>query len=175
MIMTVSELKQFIAADKPDAVLESMLQALEQAIRSYANNNFQDRGCRRAADIAGGMLNVEAPMPFAAGDTVQVSESRLNNGLYAVTEAADAAFKVAEPLRDENGVLVTKVVYPADVKFGAAKLIQWELENGGKAGIQSETISRRSVTYFDPGGGNSALGYPKPLTSFLSPYRKVRF
>lgn len=175
MIMTVSELKQFIAVDKPDAVLESMLQALEQAIRSYANNNFQDRKCRRAADIVGGVLNVEAPMPFAAGDTVQVSESQINSGLYTVTEASDAAFKVEELLRDENDVLVTKVVYPADVKFGVAKLIQWELENGGKAGIQSETISRRSVTYFDMGEGNSALGYPKPLTGFLSPYRKVRF
>ena len=168
MIMTVDELKQFISADKPDAVLEAMLQALELAIRGYTNNNFQDRGYRVDADIRGGLFIAEALQPFDEGNTIQVSQSDFNGGLYVVTEATDAT------LKDENDVLVTKVVYPADVKFGAAKLIQWELENGDKAGIQSETISRHSVTYFNLDGDNSIMGYPKPLTGFLKPYRKAR-
>ena len=174
MIMTVDELKQFISADKPDAVLEAMLQALEMAIRGYTNNNFQDRDYRVDADIRGGLFIAEALQPFDEGNTIQVSQSDFNGGLYVVTEATDATFKVAESLKDENDVLVTKVVYPADVKFGAAKLIQWELENGDKAGIQSETISRHSVTYFNLDGDNSIMGYPKPLTGFLKPYRKAR-
>ena len=175
MIMTVDELKQFITTDKTDAVLSAMLQAVEMAIRGYTNNNFQDRGYRADADIQGSLFIAEALQPFAAGDTIQVSQSQFNNGLYVVTEATDATFKVAESLHDENDVLVTKVSYPADVKFGAARLIQWELENGDKVGVQSETISRHSVTYFNLDGDNSIMGYPKSLIGFLRTYRKVRF
>lgn len=175
MIMTVDELKQFITTDKPDAVLEAMLQALELAIRGYTNNNFQDRGYRRRADIVGGVLYMEALPPFAEGDTVQISQSELNNGLYTVKKVDDSSVEVNESVTDEDTVLLTRVSYPADVRFGAAKLIQWDLENGDKVGVQSETISRHSVTYFNLDGDNSIMGYPKSLTGFLRAYRKVRF
>ncbi len=175
MIMTVDELKQFITTDKPDAVLEAMLQALELAIRGYTNNNFQDRGYRRSADIVGGVLYMEALPPFAEGDTVQISQSELNNGLYTVKKVDDSSVEVNESVTDEDTVLLTRVSYPVDVKFGAAKLIQWDLENGDKVGVQSETISRHSVTYFNLDGDNSIMGYPKSLTGFLRAYRKVRF
>lgn len=173
--MTVDELKQFITTDKPDAVLEAMLQALELAIRGYTNNNFQDRGYRRSADIVGGVLYMEALPPFAEGDTVQISQSELNNGLYTVKKVDDSSVEVNESVTDEDTVLLTRVSYPVDVKFGAAKLIQWDLENGDKVGVQSETISRHSVTYFNLDGDNSIMGYPKSLTGFLRAYRKVRF
>lgn len=173
--MTVDELKQFITTDKPDAVLEAMLQALELAIRGYTNNNFQDRGYRRSADIVGGVLYMEALPPFAEGDTVQISQSELNNGLYTVKKVDGSSVEVNESVTDEDTVLLTRVSYPADVKFGAAKLIQWDLENGDKVGVQSETISRHSVTYFNLDGDNSIMGYPKSLTGFLRAYRKVRF
>lgn len=174
MLMTVEELKQYITTDKPEAVLEVMLQAVELAIRGYTNNNFQDRGYRADADIRGSLFIAEALQPFDEGDTIQVSQSDFNGGLYVVTEATDVTFKVAESLKDENDVLVTKVVYPADVKFGAAKLIQWELTSGDKVGIQSETISRHSVTYASMDADNSIMGYPKSLTGFLTAYRKAR-
>lgn len=173
--MTVDELKQFITTDKPDAVLEAMLQALELAIRGYTNNNFQDRGYRRSADIVGGVLYMEALPPFAEGDTVQISQSELNNGLYTVKKVDDSSVEVNESVTDEDTVLLTRVSYPADVRFGAAKLIQWDLENGDKVGVQSETISRHSVTYFNLDGDNSIMGYPKSLTGFLRAYRKIRF
>ena len=175
MIMTVDELKQFITTDKTDAVLSAMLQAVEMAIRGYTNNNFQDRGYRRSADIVGGVLYMEALPPFAEGDTVQISQSELNNGLYTVKKVDDSSVEVNESVTDEDTVLLTRVSYPADVKFGAAKLIQWDLENGDKVGVQSETISRHSVTYFNLDGDNSIMGYPKSLTGFLRAYRKVRF
>ena len=41
MIMTVSELRQFIQTDEEDQVLEAKLQALELQIKSHTNNNFQ--------------------------------------------------------------------------------------------------------------------------------------
>ena len=53
------------------------------------------------------------------------------------------------------------------------------VRNKGKAceavGIQSETISRHSVTYFNMDGDNSSMGYPKSLLGFLNPYIKARF
>ena len=174
MLMTVEELKQYITTDKPEAVLEVMLQAVEMAIRGYTNNNFQDRGYRRSADIVGGVLYMEALPPFAEGDTVQISQSELNNGLYTVKKVDDSSVEVNESVTDEDTVLLTRVSYPADVKFGAAKMIQWELTSGDKVGIQSETISRHSVTYASMDADNSIMGYPKSLTGFLKPYRKVR-
>ena len=174
MLMTVEELKQYITTDKSDSVLEGMLQAVELAIRGYTNNTFQQRGYRTEADILGGLFVAEALQPFNVGDTIQVSQSEFNNGLYVITETTDATFATAESLHDESNVLVTKVVYPSDVKCGAAKMIKWELESGGKVGIQSESISRHSVTYFSMDASNSVMGYPKSLTGFLKPYRKAR-
>ena len=63
----------------------------------------------------------------------------------------------------------------ADIKMGVVNLMKWELNNRSKVGIQSETISRHSVTYFNMDGDNASMGYPKSLTGFLKPYVKARF
>ena len=78
-------------------------------------------------------------------------------------------------LMDEEHCMVTKVVYPMDVKMGAVNMLKWDLENRDKVGIQSETISRHAVTYFNLDGDNSTIGYPKFLIDFLKPYKKARF
>lgn len=177
MIMTVAELKQFIATDEANKVLEAKLQALELLIRAYTNNNFQSRGWRTSACIRGGVFISESLIPFAVGDTVMVSQSRLQDGsLFTVKEVAgDTTFTANENAADEEDILVTKVVYPMDVKVGVANLIKWQYQNGDKVGISSETISRHSVTYFNMDGDNSAMGFPKPLLGFLRPYMKARF
>lgn len=175
MIMSIEELKQYITSTEPDAVLKSKLQAIEFLIRKYTNNNFQKRAYRRTADIVGGLFLVESLSPFNVGDTVQISESTLNEGLFTVKEVSDSTFAVNEGVIDEINVLVTKVDYPMDVKIGAVNMLKWDLENRSKVGIQSETISRHSVTYFNMDGDNSTLGYPKSLCGFLKPYMKPRF
>ena len=65
--------------------------------------------------------------------------------------------------------------YPMDVKMGVVNLMKWELDNRDKVGVQSETISRHSVTYFNMDGDNSIMGFPKALLGFLKPYMKARF
>lgn len=65
--------------------------------------------------------------------------------------------------------------YPMDVKMGVMNMLNWDLENRDKVGIQSETISRHSVTYFNMDGDNSTMGFPKSLLGFLKPYMKARF
>lgn len=175
MIMSIEELKKYITTEEPDAVLEAKLQALELLIRKYTNNNFQKRAYRRTADIVGGLFVVDGLTPFTEGDTVQVSESDLNEGLYTVGEVTDSTFTVIEDTVDEDDVLVTKVVYPMDVKMGVVNMLKWDLENRDKVGISSETISRHSVTYADTTGENAVMGYPKALIGFLKPYKKARF
>ncbi len=177
MIISPETLRGLVPTEDTYEVLEMKLKAIETLVRSYTHNNFQDRGYRRTADIVGGFLYVEAICPFDVNDTVQISQSEFNNGVYTVSAVDDegAIFEVAQSLKDEKDVLVTKVSYPADVVMGVVNLYRWDLENRSKVGIQSETISRHSVTYFNMDGENSVMGYPKSLLGFLKPYMKARF
>lgn len=175
--MTVAELRQYITTDETDQVLEGKLQALEILIREYTNNNFQVRAFRGVAVAmsSGHQLVMDKANPFKAGDTLQITESDLNAGLVNVRTSSNGTITVKEELYDESGVIITKVVYPMDVKMGAVNMLKWELNNREKVGVASETISRHSVTYFDMSKENSIMGYPSSLLGFLKPYMKARF
>ncbi len=176
MIISVEKAKEFVKFDESwtDARIEMKLKAIEQTIRAYTNNNFQDRECRKTADIVGGLFVCEALTPFDIGDTVQISESKLNKGLYTIASADDATFTVNEDVKDEKDVLVTRISYPADVVDACINLLAWESEYRDKTGIKSETLSRHSVTYFDLNESNQVMGYPSPLLGCLKAYRKCR-
>lgn len=174
MIMSVEELRRYMATDEDDQVLEGRLQALELLIRGYTNNGFSVPHTGRLADIVGGEFSLDEPADFESGDTVCVSGIR-NNGLYTVTDVADESFTVKERTRDEIDAFVIKVSYPMDVKMGVVNLMKWETDNRDKVGVQSETISRHSVTYTDQTAENTAMGYPASLMGFLRPYMKARF
>lgn len=173
MIISVEELKQRITTDKPDEVLKEMLDGIEMFIRNYTNNNFQHRGFRTVGTIEDGKLYLDAAM-FKVGDTIQISESHFNEGLYVVSEIEGDVITLPGAL-DETDVLVTKVVYPPDVKMGVANMIQWDLQYRPKVGVQSETISRHTVMYFNMANDCAAEGYPKAVLGFLKQYRKARF
>ena len=178
MILTVSELKQYITTEETDQVLEAKLQALELLIRAYTNNNFQIRAFRAVAVAVaeGNKLLFNSPVPFKVGDTLQLTESDfMPDELVTVVTVADGSVTVNENLTDESGVVVTKVKYPTDVKMGVVNLMKWELDNREKVGVASESISRHSVTYVDQTGDNTVMGYPVALMGFLKPYRKARF
>ena len=174
MIISIEKAKNLISFPESwtDDKIKMKLLAVEQTIRAYTNNNFQDRGFRIQADIAAGVFMSESLIPFSVGDTVQVSESRLNKGLFTVHSADDQTFMVDEETRDEDSVLVTKVVYPADVVNCCVELMEWAVSYAGKVGIKSETLSRHSVTYED--SATMFMGYPASLLGCLKPYRKAR-
>ena len=175
MIITVEELRRYISTDEEDQALAGRLQALELLIRGYTNNNFQVRGLHCECDISGVTFISDTFTPFEVGDTVQVSGSAKNNGLYTVKTVTDTTFTVDEKTYDDFDVYVVKVAYPADDKMGVVNLLKWELNNRDKVGVQSESISRHSVTYYNMDGDNSIMGYPKSLMGFLQPYMKARF
>ena len=174
MIISVEKAKDLISFPEnwTDEKIKMKLLAVEQTIRAYTNNNFQNRGFRVQADIAAGVFMSESPIPFSVDDTVQVSESRYNKGLFVVSEVNDTTFMVNEDTRDENDVLVTKIEYPADVVNCCVELMEWTVNFAGKVGIKSETLSRHSVTYED--SATMFMGYPAALLGCLKPYRKVR-
>ena len=174
MIISVEEARKHIGTDMEDSVLEAKLQALELAIRGYTNNNFQNRGIRYKCSIVAQKLYLKDHV-LEVGDTVQISDSFYNNGLYTITEMDEDFIALNEKLVGESDVRVTKVVYPMDVQMGALNMLKWDIENRDKVGIASETISRHSVTYYDQSASNTLIGYPAALIGFLKPYAKARF
>lgn len=176
MIISVEKAKEFIKFPESwtDERIERKLKAVEQIIRSYTNNNFQNRLIRFKGAIVGQQIEGYDIFGIEAGDTIQISESVYNNGLHVVVSASDDVIETDDEVIDEAHVLVTKIEYPEDVIDCAINLLEWEVNNRDKVGIQSETLSRHSVSYFNMDGDNSLMGYPKSLLGCLVAYRKAR-
>lgn len=175
MIMSVEEAmryKNFESADEDE--LASQLLAIEQLIRTYTNNNFQNRNMRVTVASKGGVLIGNGPY-FKVGDTLQISESKVNDGLYVISNIEGGAIEVKEDLYDAPFNLVTKIVYPADIKKGVVDMLVWKQKMRSKVGIKSETLSRHSVTYYDQDSSNQIMGYPVSILGFLQPYMRARF
>lgn len=173
MILTLEEARD-LCPGMDDKTIQTRLDAIEGIIRAYTNNRFQVRMARFAAPSAGRKLDGFSPY-IGAGDTVQISQSHINDGLYTVESVADEVTIVDRDLYDHGCNVVTKVEYPAAVKAVARGLIKWEAENRGKVGVKSETLSRYSVTYYDQDANNQVMGYPVSLLGGLAPYMRARF
>lgn len=174
MIIGVDELLSMPEFDGANpAALVRKLKGVESLIRSYTNNNFQNRAKRFTAAAAGGVLcGVDAAIK--AGDTVQITES-INEGIYVVTDISKNCTTLDALLMDEAHNLITKVEYPAAVVDGVTNLLLWDVKNRAKVGVKSETLSRHSVTYYDQDASNQLMGYPVSLLGFLKPFVKARF
>lgn len=168
----VMELPEF--AGQSEESIKDKLKAVELLIRAYTNNNFQNRAVRFVAESAGNRL-LGTSRFLRTGDTVQISQSNVNDGLYTITEIMDEHVCIDAELFSVPMNLVTKVEYPVDVRQGVVNLMKWEVANRDKVGIKSETLSRHSVTYYDLDVNNQVMGYPVSLLGFLKPYMKARF
>ena len=186
MLLTVEELRRYITTEETDQVLEAKLQALELSIRKYTNNNFMVRGIRTFADAFDKSFECRSVDNFAVGDTVQISMSDYMDGqLCTIAAIEDKTITVNEPLYREDEVILTKVFYPLDVKMGAVEILKWKLKNAAAASgdksampVQSETISRHSVTYAQDASEadlDTEFGVPRKYIAFLKAYKKARF
>lgn len=160
--------------NQTESEIAEKLDAIERMIRAYTNNNFQNRNVRFVAESRGDRLLGTSAF-LRVGDTVQISQSRVNDGLYMVAEKIGNDIRIDKELFPVPDNLITKVEYPADIREGVLNLLKWEVENRKKAGIQSETLSRHSVTYITQDALNQVMGYPAMLMGFLKPYIKARF
>lgn len=112
---------------------------------------------------------------------------------YITTEEADemlaARLEALElTIRNYTNNTFTKdgvVEYPADVKLAAVNILKWQMKNEAAAAgdtskkdIQSETLSRYSVTYATDASETdieAKFGVPKKLVACLKLYKKARF
>ena len=174
MIIALDTYKKLVPNDhQEEQVIEMKIKALEMMVRSYTNNNFQNRNIRFECPVSNQILDLSTSF-LKIDDTVQISQSRYNDGIYTIKDISKG-IKLDKELYDEAKVLVTKIEYPNDVIVGCVNLMKWDMNNRDKVGVASETISRHSVTYFNMDGDNSIMGYPKSLIGFLRPYIKARF
>ena len=172
MIITVADLKkQMDCGTATDEEITIKLKAIESVIRAYTNNNFQQRGVRFAG-YSDDTSVYGTPQFFNVDDTVQISGSSVNDGLYLVTSVDTDHIEVDAPLHAVEYNLVTKVKYPHDVVQCAVDLYRWKQNMGEKVGIKSETLSRHSVTYED--SATLYMGYPVGILNGLQLYKKAR-
>ena len=178
MIISIDDLKR-IYTDKDfsrfsEERLKIKLSAIESAIRKYCNNAFYDDGLNHEpyASVGGLLLDSEV-LWLKVGDTIQISETRFNNGLYVVEEVADRHIKLDKTLHDDVN-LVSKIKYPLDVIDGAIELLDWAVNKSDKADITSESISRHSVSYQNLDNTNTIDGFPIRLFGFCKKYCRAR-
>ena len=172
MIIAVADLRnQINCGNTTDEQIIAKLEAIESVIRAYTNNNFQQREIRFVGRSEG--KRVYGSTEFLnVDDTVQISASQGNNGLYVVTEVGQDYIELDKVLMTTEENMVTKIKYPADVVQCAVDMFRWKQNMGEKVGIKSETISRHSVTYED--SATLHMGYPLGVLNGLNLYKKAR-
>lgn len=172
MIISVENLKmQVNCGNATDEQIAVRLEAIEGVIRQYTNNNFQQRTVRFIGHSEDCSV-YGSPRFFTVGDTVQISGSDVNDGLYVVKGVYDDHIELNKPLIAVDYNMVTKVKYPAAVVQCVVDLFTWNQSMGNKVGIKSETLSRHSVTYED--SATLFMGYPVGILSGLNLYKKAR-
>lgn len=177
MIITVEKIKAMPEfSEMTEEAITRKLTAIEELIRAYTKNNFQNRAKRIYAPSIESKLQGFCEY-FEKGDTVQISESEANDGLYVIKQIdkENSTITLDKDLYETGHNLVTKIEYPTAVIDGTINLMLWEVNMRDKVGVASETLSRHSVTYFSQDAGNQLMGYPVTLLGFLKPYMKGRF
>lgn len=176
MIITLEEAKQLDPNIEQDD-----LDAFETSIRRLTNNNFHNKHARfkGVEFIDGSTMKVSSDInSLRIGDTIEVNYSHFNDGLYTVASIAGKQITVeGTPFfeADSGLAMVTRVEYPADIKRGIKKLIEYDLKMADKIGIKSQTISRMHTTYYNVDASDNTEGYPASLLSFLDKYEKMRW
>lgn len=177
MIITVEEVRTKVdCRHMYDDEIKRKLSAIEEIIRKYTNNNFQNKYIRSCgASLNGNQLDIKSDF-LQVNDTVQITQSMVNDGIYQIIAVLDDGIIVDGELYDVPFNRVTKVDYPEAVKQCAVTLFKWELEFGSKIGIksESETLSRHSETVTYEDSATLFMGYPVGILNGLSLYKKAR-
>ncbi len=173
MLISITDLRKIIETDESDYALAVRLDAIEGRIRAYTNNHFLVTGTTVPITIRDGRI-LCAHGHFSVGDTAEICHTAASDGIYTIIRREEGAYYASERLLDSDEGSMTLVRYPKDVVYGAIRMLQYDLDMDGREGVASETVSRHSVTYREPTGSNSVIGYPLKLSSFLKPYRRAR-
>jgi len=175
-----------ISLEKAQAIYPSITQegldGIEQAIRAETNNPFQNLKVRfhnLRFDSETVIVVFDEVEGLRTGDTIQISSSKWNNGLYVVNQIEGNTLTLNDDARlfvgNEQQAFITKIEYPADVVFGVTRLLKYDAKTADKIGLKSKTVSRMSETYYDQNSTETVAGYPAAMMSFIDKYRKMRW
>lgn len=162
-------------------ITQDDLDAFESSVRELTNNNFQNTFVRyKNVEFVNEntILVKDEIRGLRVGDTVEVNYSHYNDGLYVIDQIDGKQITVQKTpffVGNSGRAMLTKVEYPADIKRGIKKMIEYDKAMAGKVGIKSETIARMSTTYYDVNAAENTDGYPSSLLSFLRKYEKMRW
>lgn len=158
------------------------LNGIEQAIRAETNNPFQNlqvRFCNLRFEDEKTVVVFDEVEGLRTGDTIQVSGSKWNNGLYVIESIAGNSITLNDDARlfvgNDESAFITKVEYPPDIVFGVTKLLKYDAKMSDKIGLKSKTVSRMSETYYDQNSTETVAGYPAAMMSFIDKYRKMKW
>jgi len=170
MIISLEEAKIF-----NPKVTQEWLDGIESTIREVTNNNFQRRAVRlKDVTLKNDTVTSQSRfIGFKQGQTIQVSDSIYNDGLYVVKDVSKNSLTVAGHIftnADILGAFVTLVIYPPDIVSGVIEMLRYDDKMVDKVGVKSEKISRYSVTYAELQGR-----YPDSLLSFLDTHMRLRW
>lgn len=177
MIISFDEAKKLYPG-----VTQDDLDGFETAIRQLTNNPFQNRKVRYCNlrfendNQIVVLANIEG---LRKDDTIQISGSKLNDGLYVVDSVDGMIITLSGEPRlftgNDAGAFLTKVEYPPDILSGVRKLLVYDAKMQGKIGLKSETVSRMSKTYYDQTSGETVNGYPAALMSFVNKHKLLKW
>lgn len=176
MIITLEEAQ----AINPEYTEDDIL-ALEVAVREITNNNFQRKQVRfrvQAIEEPNVIVLNGPPRGIREGDRVELNNTEFNNQLHTIKSIDGNRVEVtAEDLYEErNGrMILTRIDYPADVKKGVKKLLEYETKTAKNIGVKSRSISRVTETYYDVTSGENVNGYPASLFDFVKKYRRLKW
>lgn len=173
-VTTLSAVKNYLRIDDTDtsndAILESLIDAVSQAIETYTGRFFVRREVIEEPHEANGKIIELDHYPVSSVSTVMINASELDPGQYTITKYAGV---IETDFTMEGAVLVTytpgysdtSADTPKDVQLAAWKWIS-QIFNSENPNIKSETLGDFSVTYFD-----IEENVPKEVAPLLENYR----
>lgn len=180
MLISINDLKTIYCdydfSKYSDERLKRKLEAIEKSIVEYTGNLFYNRNVKTKCVLVDGELQGDF-RAFKEGDTVELYESSINNGVYTISTKQSDYIVILDGLNDyKEPMKMIKIEYPTDVIEGCIELLNYDLnvKNVNKIGVSSESISRHSVSYVQRNDSNMAMGYPSELLNFLKPYMEWR-
>lgn len=158
------------------------LDGLEASIRQLTNNSFVNKSVvyRGFSVGTGNTIKFRKAVKYLrVGDTILLTDTGVNNGLYTVESVAGKEVTVLGSENLYDGTFVSgaayKVEYPADIVSGVKKILEYDLKMSDKVGVKSKTIARMTETYYDINSTENVNGYPSAYMSFLNKYKKLRW
>lgn len=104
---------------------------------------------------------------YVPGQYIRIKNSILNDGIYKITNVNNGVITVEEDLMPENTGRII-IIYPLAIPKDFIELATEIIENGKEDSVQSESVSRYSVSYGE--GGSS---WTKVYAGALNKWRKL--